>query len=151
LKSLYEISVSTDTSCKLEALLPTLHTTNNSAVDGVNAAIWSGIEINVAIACASLPALKPLISKIVPNLLSTIGSKNKSNMQNLSGNEIASYKMNTFGSKSKTGTQVDEIKVEQSIFQQREVRPSVEGSERSLVNWKTDCYSEEQRKKHDIV
>jgi hypothetical protein len=77
-------------------------------------------------------------------------------MNNLSGNELGSYHMNTFNNtnnnKSKTGTQVDEIKVEQSIYQQREVRVSVEGSERSLVDWKTDCFSEEQhRKKHEIV
>jgi hypothetical protein len=111
-------------------------------VDAVNIAIWSGIEINVAIACASLPALKPLISRLVPGILPSIGSRNKSNMNNLSGNELGSYHMNTVNNtnKSRTGTQVEEIKVEQSIYQQREVRVSVEGSERSLVNWKVDCF-----------
>ncbi|KAF6825413.1 hypothetical protein CPLU01_10293 [Colletotrichum plurivorum] len=54
LKSLYEISVSPDT-----------------ARDGVSAAVWSGIEINVAIACASAPALKPLLVKAFPKLLAS--------------------------------------------------------------------------------
>jgi len=48
----------------------------------------------------------------------------------------------------------DAIKVEQTIYQAREVRASLEVSERSLVNWKSDCYSEEQKKKHvphDVV
>ncbi|KAK1658941.1 hypothetical protein BDP55DRAFT_504607, partial [Colletotrichum godetiae] len=54
LYSLYEISVSTDTSR-----------------DGVHIATWSGIEINVAIACASVPALKPLIVKAFPKLLAS--------------------------------------------------------------------------------
>ena len=124
------------------------------AVDGVNCAIWSGIEINVAIACASLPAIKPLISKVFPGLLSTIGSKNKSNMN--TGNDLGNYHMNTYsntvGNKAKRDTQIEEIKVEQHIIQQRETRHSVEGSERSLVNWKTDCYAEDQkRQKHEIV
>lgn len=54
--------------------------------------------------------------------------------------------------KSKNGSRIDgaddlnDIKIEQTIYQQREVRPSLEGSERSLV-WKTDCYSEEQKRK----
>jgi hypothetical protein len=129
--------------------------TNHQSVEGVNAAIWSGIEINVAIACASLPALKPLISKILPGLLSNLSSKNRSNMNALSENELSgSHQMNTLRSKLKsaTATQVDEIKVEQSIYQAREVRASLEGSEKSLVNWKADCYSEERkRKQHEAV
>jgi hypothetical protein len=116
-------------------------------VDGVNAAIWSGIEINVAIACASLPALKPLISKVLPRLLSTTDSKN------LSGNKLGSRQTNTFHEVgSKKGNKNAEITVEQHIFQQREVRASLEGSERSLVNWKADCFSEDStQKKREIV
>lgn len=49
----------------------------------------------------------------------------------------------------------DTIKVEQTVYQARELRTSQEGSEKSLVNWKSDCYSEEQRKKkqlpHEVV
>ena len=137
LKSLYEISVSTDTT-----------------LDGVNAGIWSGIEINVAIACASLPSLKPLISRMLPGLLSNPSTRgNRSNMNNLSENYNGTHALSNMNkNKSKNGSRIDgaddlnDIKIEQTIYQQREVRPSLEGSERSLV-WKTDCYSEEQKRK----
>jgi hypothetical protein len=117
-------------------------------VDGVNAAIWSGIEINVAIACASLPALKPLISKFLPRLLSTTDSKNKYSLNNLGSRQANIF--HEVGSKN--GSKNAEITVEQHIFQQREVRASLEGSERSLVNWKADCFSEDStQKKREIV
>ncbi|KAF1969357.1 hypothetical protein BU23DRAFT_571576 [Bimuria novae-zelandiae CBS 107.79] len=54
LKSLYTISVSPDTS-----------------LDGVEYAIWSGIEINVAIACSLISTLKPLVRKTFPRFLSS--------------------------------------------------------------------------------
>jgi len=123
-------------------------------VDGVTTAIWSGIEINVAIICASIPALKPLISKLLPGLLSNASSRDRSNMNNLSEAPYnRSHPMSNLRSKSRPEKQ-DIIKVEQTIYQAREVRASAEGSERSLVNWKSDCYSEEQKKKQipvDVV
>jgi hypothetical protein len=39
------------------------------SVEGVNIAIWSGIEINVGIICASIPALKTLGVRVLPKLL----------------------------------------------------------------------------------
>ncbi|KAJ5899244.1 hypothetical protein N7495_003988 [Penicillium taxi] len=36
----------------------------------VDIAIWSGIEINLGIICASVPTLKPLASRLLPKLLS---------------------------------------------------------------------------------
>lgn len=140
LKSLYEISVSTDVSCKALPL-HRVRRTNHGIVDGVNAGIWSGIEINVGIACASLPALKPLISKMLPGFLTNLTSRTRGS--NGSVDEI-SHKMSTVKSvtnPSKRQTQVEEIKVVQSIYQQTDAVPSMEGSERSLVNWKTNCYS----------
>lgn len=60
--------------------------------------------------------------------------------------------MNSIRSKSKISTQLssniskhNDIKVEQTIYQERQVRPSIEGSEASLANWKTDCYSVETK------
>lgn len=38
-------------------------------VDGVNIAIWSCIEINVGIICASVPALKALVVRLAPKLV----------------------------------------------------------------------------------
>ena len=35
---------------------------------GTATAYWSAIEVNLAIICASTPALKPLIIKIIPRL-----------------------------------------------------------------------------------
>lgn len=39
------------------------------SIQGVSIAIWSGIEINTAIICASVPAMRPLVVKIFPKLL----------------------------------------------------------------------------------
>ncbi|KJZ71554.1 hypothetical protein HIM_09023 [Hirsutella minnesotensis 3608] len=44
---------------------------------GVNIAIWSGLEINVAIICASVPALKPLFVKFFPQMISFLGDSAK--------------------------------------------------------------------------
>ncbi|KAJ5099574.1 hypothetical protein N7532_006575 [Penicillium argentinense] len=40
--------------------------------DNVGAASWSAIECNTGIICACLPTLKPLISKLIPGLISTL-------------------------------------------------------------------------------
>ena len=134
-------------------------------MDGVNAGIWSGIEINVAIACASLPSIKPLITLVLPNLLSNISTRgNRSNMNNLSdANYDGQFAMRSgVGKGNKCNPESDtatankrntiggtggNIKIERTVYLQREVRPSYDGSENSLVV-KTDCFSEEQRKKH---
>lgn len=134
LKSLYEISVSTDTSRMY--LFSALCAVLIEAVDGVNAGIWSGIEINVGIACSSLPALKPLISRVMPGFLSNLTTKGSLG----SVDETANTKMSAL--RSRRQTQTEEIKVVQSVYQKTdEVPSSSQGSERSLVNWKTDCYS----------
>lgn len=43
--------------------------------DNVAPATWSSIELNVAIMCASVPALRPVISVMFPRFISTVGSK----------------------------------------------------------------------------
>ncbi|EAA29286.1 hypothetical protein GE21DRAFT_6923 [Neurospora crassa] len=48
------------------------------SVMGVSIAIWSCIEVNIAIMCASAPALKPLVIKVFPKmLLSDLYAKTK--------------------------------------------------------------------------
>ena len=42
---------------------------SEQSVQGVMIAIWSCVEINVAIMCASVPALKPLVVRFFPRLL----------------------------------------------------------------------------------
>jgi hypothetical protein len=54
LHSLYIVSISEDTTWA-----------------NTEAAIWSSIEVNTGIVCASLPTVKPLISRIFPRLLSS--------------------------------------------------------------------------------
>jgi len=39
------------------------------------AAYWSGIEMNLAIVCASLPALKPLIVRVIPGFSSRFSGR----------------------------------------------------------------------------
>ncbi|KAF4930352.1 Satratoxin biosynthesis SC1 cluster protein 4 [Colletotrichum viniferum] len=84
LRSLYEISISPDTSR-----------------DGVHIATWSGIEINVAIICASAPALKPLIAKAFPKLLASTQRSNMRSGQLYGGTAGESHHMQSM--KSRTG------------------------------------------------
>ncbi|KAH7114831.1 hypothetical protein EDB81DRAFT_669434 [Dactylonectria macrodidyma] len=73
--------------------------------DNVGAAIWSVIELNCAIICASLPTLRPLVAKVVPGM-----SSNHSN--------YASYER--YGSQYATGSS-----------SQIRARPTVKGSKSS--------------------
>lgn len=140
LKSLYEISVSPDT-----------------ALDGVNAGIWSGIEINVALACASLPAIKPLIAKAVPHFLSSSRGERTTRRNNASGGYDHALSELSQSKRSRVGRSAidneDEadgngITVERTVRVQGHQAPRVsgEGSERSLVNWKADVYTEGREK-----
>ncbi|KAL5345433.1 hypothetical protein ACLOAV_009805 [Pseudogymnoascus australis] len=138
LKSLYEISVSPDT-----------------ALDGVNAGIWSGIEINVALACASLPAIKPLISKAVPHFLSSSRGERSTRLNDTSGagygHALSELSQNKRSRVERSAIGDDEdgtngITVERTVRMQRHEAPRVsgEGSESSLVNWKADVYTGEK-------
>jgi hypothetical protein len=46
--------------------------------DNVGASIWSNIEVYTGIICASLPAIKPVVSKFFPKLLSSTRSGTRS-------------------------------------------------------------------------
>jgi len=46
--------------------------------DNVGASIWSNIEVYTGIICASLPAIKPIVSKFFPNLLASTRSGTRS-------------------------------------------------------------------------
>ncbi|KAL4728016.1 hypothetical protein ACLX1H_004723 [Fusarium chlamydosporum] len=48
---------------------------------GVDIAIWSGLECNIAIMCACVPSLKPLFSGVFPTFLTSLQSS-KSNRSN---------------------------------------------------------------------
>jgi hypothetical protein len=46
--------------------------------DNVGASVWSNIEVYTGIICASLPAIKPIVSKFFPKLLSSTRSGTRS-------------------------------------------------------------------------
>ncbi|TDZ67420.1 Satratoxin biosynthesis SC1 cluster protein 4 [Colletotrichum trifolii] len=128
LSSLYEVTTSTD-------LLK----------NGVHVATWSGIEANIAIACASVPALKPLVTKLFPKLLASTHRSNGPSGQAynaMKGGE--SHQMKAMP--SRRGTQVDQkIAIETKI----EI-VSRNGSETDLVRpggsaTVAECYSSEER------
>ncbi|KAJ5759854.1 hypothetical protein N7520_007010 [Penicillium odoratum] len=52
--------------------------------DNVGAASWSAVECNTGIICACLPTLKPLISKLVPGLLSTLEGSRRNGTEHVS-------------------------------------------------------------------
>lgn len=60
---------------RLHALTVLVQHPDDNSYYSAPTAYWSAIEMNLAIVCASLPALKPLIVKIVPAFSSRAGSK----------------------------------------------------------------------------
>ncbi|OAL01627.1 hypothetical protein IQ06DRAFT_272352 [Phaeosphaeriaceae sp. SRC1lsM3a] len=69
-------------------------------------AYWSAIEMNLGIVCASLPALKPLIVKIIPGFSTRHSSRGYGT--NLSGGMGKTY---GYGSKATRGTEDDEVEL----------------------------------------
>ncbi|PLB43139.1 integral membrane protein [Aspergillus steynii IBT 23096] len=59
--------------CRLVALKK-IADSDDPTYDNVDAATWSAIECNTGIICACLPTLRPLISRILPHLLSTLST-----------------------------------------------------------------------------
>lgn len=55
---------------RLHALVVLVHHPEDTTWYSAPSAYWSAIEMNLAIVCASLPALKPLMAKISPGFLS---------------------------------------------------------------------------------
>jgi hypothetical protein len=71
LSSLRTVAQSPDTSCKPACHVHFKVVSNCTTDSNVGAAYWTAAESNVAIICACLPFLRPLISRIFPRLLST--------------------------------------------------------------------------------
>jgi hypothetical protein len=68
-----QVADSQDASCKeIERGVPKpKHALTDRPGDTYNIMIWSSVEINTATFCASAAAIKPLLRKIVPSLLSS--------------------------------------------------------------------------------
>jgi hypothetical protein len=58
-----------------QAKIPSSFRANNYSGDNTDASIWSIIEVDTGIICASLPTIKPIISRLFPRLLSSSRSK----------------------------------------------------------------------------
>lgn len=65
------VAKSADTSCTSPAAQIVLQLLTDSTDSNVDAAYWTAAECNVAIICACLPFLRPIVSRIFPKLLST--------------------------------------------------------------------------------
>ncbi|KAL4870206.1 hypothetical protein BDV12DRAFT_166386 [Aspergillus spectabilis] len=57
--------------CRLVALKK-IADSSDPTYDNIGAATWSAIECNVGIICACLPTLRPLVSRIIPQLLPSL-------------------------------------------------------------------------------
>ncbi|KAH8894656.1 hypothetical protein GQ53DRAFT_744746 [Thozetella sp. PMI_491] len=126
---------------RLKSLLA-ISTSPDTTFDGVEIAIWSNIEINIAIICASVPALKPLVTKIFPKLLgSSFRSKDRSNAQYANG----SHHMETLQSSNRAAKNDIYVRHEFEVREDGDDKNSREGSERNLVPWGNDQYSTDAR------
>jgi hypothetical protein len=149
LQSLYTISVGTDTS-----------------MDGVLIALYTAVEVNVAIICASLPANKALIQRIFPYFLGSTGRgghttnyAGHNGYANMDGSTIAagtnSHKMRSLAPKSRNWDRDEDYKGDDVVVDVRtdiEVS-SLDGSQTNLApvanggTFLADCWSNEQRVK----
>ncbi|KAI4948319.1 hypothetical protein J4E91_005740 [Alternaria rosae] len=59
---------------RLHALVVLVAHPNDNTYYSAPTAYWSAIEMNLAIVCASLPALKPLVVKIIPGFSSSLNA-----------------------------------------------------------------------------
>ncbi|KAK3360440.1 hypothetical protein B0T25DRAFT_130115 [Lasiosphaeria hispida] len=118
------------------------------SVMGVSIAIWSCIEINTAIICASIPAIKPLVVKAFPKmLLSSLYARTKGAAAyyastRSAGKEDTRVHESSSGSKAHGGSALRSstrtaIQVEQS-FEMRSVPVLVGGGEDEIKSLSRD-------------
>ncbi|KAH6975105.1 hypothetical protein BKA56DRAFT_553579 [Ilyonectria sp. MPI-CAGE-AT-0026] len=112
-------------------------------VKGIDIAIWSGLECNIAIICACVPSLKPLSSRTFPGL---VGSLNHSSKQPSGGrythgssHNYDNITHNTRNNGSVVDTDSRRINVEQS-FEMKTTTGSDNDSEKNLVNGTAAAY-----------
>ncbi|KAL3464295.1 hypothetical protein BJX64DRAFT_298567 [Aspergillus heterothallicus] len=79
--------------------LRTVAKSNDTSWSNVGAAYWTAAECNVAIICACLPFLRPLISRIFPRFLSTNSYNNKYTPNNNPTRTTAGHGSNTQGAR----------------------------------------------------
>ena len=121
---------------------------------GVDIAVWSGLEINIAIICASVPALKALFKKYMPGLSSLGGGSNsKAYGRSTNGSHPLQSRdahvhigaahgygargdVSTSSSSGPDGRKIQGIQVQQSI-EMKSIPVDDDDSEKNLVNVST--------------
>lgn len=115
------------------------------SVKGVDIAIWSGLEINVAIICASVPALKPLFVKFFPQMISSLGDSAKRSRTGRSAHGSAPRRDQSGDHDFKASPL--EIQVQQSFEMRAVANDADDDSERNLVTtphgpvWTAACFA----------
>ncbi|OBS22986.1 hypothetical protein FPOA_09305 [Fusarium poae] len=100
---------------------------------GVDIAMWSGLECNIAIMCACVPSLKPLFSRTFPNFpLSLPSSKSQSSGSLHSPGSLHIYDNAPKPQPSPQGTDL-EITVQQSFEMRTTIAADNSTSEKNLV------------------
>ncbi|KJZ69860.1 hypothetical protein HIM_10760 [Hirsutella minnesotensis 3608] len=120
-------------------------------ITGVDIAIWSGLEINVAIICASVPALKPLFVKFFPQMISSLGDSAKRSRMGRSAQSSArdrsDHRNNAHQSSDHDGKPCPiEIQVEQSFEMSAVATERDNDSQKNLVPkngpvWTAACFA----------
>ncbi|WZH46803.1 uncharacterized protein QYS62_007911 [Fusarium acuminatum] len=113
-------------------------------VKGIDIAIWSGLECNIAIICACVPSLKPLFSRVFPSFIASLHSSKTHPTDNQYAhgsshtyNNISSYPHD----RSRTHRGVDtEITVQQSFEMRATITSDDNLSEKNLVTVNTAQY-----------
>ncbi|KAH7121980.1 hypothetical protein B0J13DRAFT_680159 [Dactylonectria estremocensis] len=116
-------------------------------VKGVDIAIWSGLECNIAIICACIPSLKPLSSRAFPGLVgSTAPSATHPSGGRYAHGSLHNYDNITHNTRNHNGSVPDTdsrgIKVQQS-FEMKTTAGSDNDSEKNLVTGMTARYHSE--------
>ncbi|RGP62569.1 integral membrane protein [Fusarium sporotrichioides] len=107
---------------------------------GVDIAIWSGLECNIAIMCACAPSLKPLFTRTFPNFLASL----QSSKAHFSGNPHSPGSLHIYDNSPKSqplthGTDLG-ITVQQSFEMRTTTAASDDTSEKNLVTVNTAQY-----------
>ncbi|KAL0932704.1 uncharacterized protein CTRU02_211667 [Colletotrichum truncatum] len=115
---------------------------------GVDIAVWSGLEINIAIICASIPALKALFIKIIPKLGTYKKySKNPYGRSTTGNLPLQSFDKRTgnFSQRGKENNKM-EIQVQRSI-EMNVIPLEDDDSQKDLVTngWAAGCYAHGQQ------
>lgn len=114
-------------------------------------ALWSGLEINIAIICASVPALKPLFVKAFPKFISSLADSSKRSKPGRSTH--GTLPLHSFDRRNREAIDSDDkavgIQVSQTFEMKAVTADRDDGSDKSLVTGPTssswDIYAGNRR------